>query len=251
MIVYISLGFIFGLNTEAYLLLGIPLSILFQLLVVRKPLHKLWLQQETNFTLKPLGWSLTLCFLIYPVSRIIVLGTEQKLSLLHLGFYGAACVGAFGAGYCYSRFSTSTAKDFLLCFGSIGLLRSFLYFLPFIVGKKELHVDVNRGVTSLLLYIPIAFVLEEVVFRGMLDRHIHPSKKTDTFFSAFFISCIWGLWHLPLALHKGNSMLFAILTTLLISVWGIFLSVFWRRSGNLAVPGFSHAFADAVRDALK
>jgi len=31
---------------------------------------------------------------------------------------------------------------------------------------------------------------------------------------------------------------------------GIFLSIFWRRSGNLAVPGFSHAFSDSVRNIL-
>ena len=32
--------------------------------------------------------------------------------------------------------------------------------------------------------------------------------------------------------------------------WDIFLSIFWRRSGNLAVPGFSHAFSDSVRNIL-
>ncbi|HYU38522.1 MAG TPA: hypothetical protein VEM59_01630 [Acidimicrobiia bacterium] len=31
---------------------------------------------------------------------------------------------------------------------------------------------------------------------------------------------------------------------------GIFLSIYWRRSGNLAVPGFTHAFSDAVRNVL-
>jgi membrane protease YdiL (CAAX protease family) len=31
---------------------------------------------------------------------------------------------------------------------------------------------------------------------------------------------------------------------------GVFLSIYWRRSGNLAVPGFAHAFGDAVRNIL-
>jgi hypothetical protein len=31
---------------------------------------------------------------------------------------------------------------------------------------------------------------------------------------------------------------------------GVPLSVYWRQSGNLAVPGFTHALIDAVRDAL-
>ena len=250
-LVYISLGVLLGLKTEAYLLLGIPLSILFQLFIAGQPLHKMWLRQAAGFSKKPFVWILTLCFLMYPVYKISVLATEQKLSLLDVGFYGAACLGAFGAGYSYSRFSVYTAKNFLLCFGLIGVLRSAVYFLPFVVGQKEPQIDFGRGITSLLLYIPIAFVVEEVVFRGMLDSHIHRSKKTDSVFSALFVSLLWGLWHLPLSLNKGSSIWFAALAAMLVSVWGIFLSVFWRRTGNLAVPGFSHAFADAVRDALR
>jgi membrane protease YdiL (CAAX protease family) len=29
---------------------------------------------------------------------------------------------------------------------------------------------------------------------------------------------------------------------------GPFLSLFWRRSGNLMVPGFAHAVSDSVRN---
>jgi membrane protease YdiL (CAAX protease family) len=31
---------------------------------------------------------------------------------------------------------------------------------------------------------------------------------------------------------------------------GIFLSIYWRRSGNLAVPGVTHAVSDSVRNVL-
>jgi membrane protease YdiL (CAAX protease family) len=31
---------------------------------------------------------------------------------------------------------------------------------------------------------------------------------------------------------------------------GVPLAFFWRRSGNLAVPAFTHALIDAVRNAL-
>jgi hypothetical protein len=37
---------------------------------------------------------------------------------------------------------------------------------------------------------------------------------------------------------------------LLHSLVGVSLSLFWRRSGNLAVPAFAHAWVDAVRDCL-
>ena len=44
MIGYIALGLVFGLGAEAYLLLGIPITIFLQMLVVRRPLRSLWLR---------------------------------------------------------------------------------------------------------------------------------------------------------------------------------------------------------------
>jgi hypothetical protein len=35
------------------------------------------------------------------------------------------------------------------------------------------------------------------------------------------------------------------------SLVGVPLSLFWRRSGNLAVPAFAHAWIDALRDSLQ
>src|SRR4029078_12553925 len=41
---YMALGIAFRLGAEAYLLLGIPITIGFQVLVVRRPLRSLWLR---------------------------------------------------------------------------------------------------------------------------------------------------------------------------------------------------------------
>lgn len=250
MIVYISLGFVLKLETISYLLLGVPLTVIFQTFVVRDPLHKLWLRNEEKFRLNKSGWIITLCFIIFPVYKIIESIMQDRLTLLNLGYYSSAAFGAFGAGYCYGNFTKKTAKDFLLCFGIIIVLRISFYFFPLIIGKHESAPDYMRGFMAVLTYIPVAFVVEEVVFRGMLDSYIHRSEKTTNLWSALFISCIWGLWHLPLSMQSGTTIWF-IVGPLTISLWGIVLSVFWRRTGNLAVPGFSHAFADAIRDSLK
>jgi len=85
----------------------------------------------------------------------------------------------------------------------------------------------------------------------MLDTYIHPSARTKNIWSALFISCLWGLWHLPLAVRDGVTLWSTVLSVMTISLWGIILSIFWRRSGNLAVPAFSHAVADAVRDGFR
>lgn len=249
--VYISLGFLLQLETVSYLLLGIPLTVMFQLIIVRQPLHKLWLRDSDKFHLNKLGWIVTLCFLVFPIYQITQLVIHNKLTVMSLGFYSATALGAFGVGYCYSNLKKNTVKDFFLCFGIAVVIRISLYFFPFIIGNNEFNPDYIRGIKSLLIYIPIAHIVEEVVFRGMLDTYIHQSNKTNGLLSALYISCIWGLWHLPISMDGKNSIWFIIIRSITISLWGVLLSIFWRRTGNLAVPIFPHAFADAIRDGLK
>jgi membrane protease YdiL (CAAX protease family) len=251
MVVYVSLGFILRLEAVAYLLIGIPFTVFFQLLVARRPLHNLWLRDSETFHLNKIGRTITFCFILFPIYKSIHLATHDKLTPLNFGYYSAAILGAFGAGYCYSNLTKRTAKDFLLCFGIILAVRISFYLFPFIFTNRDFRPDYVRGIESLLTYIPIAFAVEEVVFRGMLDTYIHPSKKTNGIWSALFISWMWGLWHLPLSMNSGTSVWPVILSSLIISLWGLVLSIFWRRTGNLAVPGFPHAFADAIRDSLK
>lgn len=47
---YIALGFAFGLGAEAYLLLGIQITIAFRILIVRRPLRALWLREAPPMT---------------------------------------------------------------------------------------------------------------------------------------------------------------------------------------------------------
>src|SRR4028118_2395721 len=49
--------------------------------------------------------------------------------------------------------------------------------------------------------------------------------------------------------HASVIQVVATLLLLQVAV-GPFLSLFWRRSGNLMVPGFVHATVDSVRNAL-
>ena len=106
------------------------------------------------------------------------------------------------------------------------------------------------GVGSLLRLIPLSFVVEEVSFRGAFDAHVHHSGESRGFLSALFVSALWGLWHLPVAL--GQAPLVTLVPQLLAvhCVIGVPLSIYWRRSGNLFVTGSTHALIDAVRNAL-
>jgi membrane protease YdiL (CAAX protease family) len=67
--------------------------------------------------------------------------------------------------------------------------------------------------------------------------------------SAVFVSALWGLWHYPTE-GPGNPLATAGLLLLIHIPVGVCLSLGWRKSGNLLVPGIAHAFIDAVRNAI-
>lgn len=167
----------------------------------------------------------------------------------------AAVFGALACGYALSRFTRATTRELMLCLATAGLLGVILMAgaaAARAFGLNEPIVPSLRvGVKSLLLYFPVTFVLEEVSFRGLVDAHVHQPGASGGFWSALFVSAGWGLWHWPVAARVGLPMWLTAMQLIVIhTVIGVPLSYFWRRSGNLAVPGFTHAFIDAVRNAL-
>ena len=102
----------------------------------------------------------------------------------------------------------------------------------------------------MLQYVPISFLVEEVLFRGAIDGYLHetdaePDKGT---FSAYYVSTLWALWHLPLTLPLVGLLGLPGLAIHL--VIGPPLSYAARRSRNLMVPGFTHALISAFRNAV-
>ncbi len=125
-------------------------------------------------------------------------------------------------------------------------------------GGSLLEPDVLVGIKSLLLYIPAVFMIEEVAFRGAIDSHVrHPGERHGVgstvygIASAIVVSVLWGIWHYPVTPLPGVSVIEHVYLVAHFEVLvGPFLSLFWRRSGNLMVPGFAHATMDSFRNAL-
>jgi membrane protease YdiL (CAAX protease family) len=106
------------------------------------------------------------------------------------------------------------------------------------------------AIESLLAYVPVTFLLEEVTFRGLLDSHVYEPGGKWNIPSALLVSILWGVWHLPIAPRQGPIILLAARLILAHSLLGVPLSLYWRRSGNLGVPAFTHSLVDGVRNAL-
>jgi hypothetical protein len=249
---WIALGIGFHLSTSWYLLLGIPLTATFQWAVRRQPLRALWVRDAVPFRLSATGWLIALALAAYPCYRLAENLRAGRYGAVTV-WYLAAVAGAIAAAYALENFHRATMGDLLFCLATAGVIGVLLVALSAAtvgVAHSRLAARLGEGITSLLLYVPVVFVLEEVTFRGAFDAHVHHPGESHEYHTAFLVSALWGLWHIPVAL--GQKPLPALIVGLVgvHCAIGVPLSLAWRRSGNLFVTGSTHALVDAVRNAL-
>ena len=104
---------------------------------------------------------------------------------------------------------------------------------------------------DLLLYLPVTFVLEEVVFRGALDSYAGGDGIAGwpNFIGAIGVAALWGLWHMPVIPDSLHVHVVLQLLAVHIPI-GVFLAFAWRSGGTLLVPAIVHALVDAYRNAV-
>jgi hypothetical protein len=69
--VWMLVGWPFGGSAVAYLLLGVPLTVAFQLGVRRRPLVELWVRDVSGFQLGAVGRAVTAALLIAPAVQLV------------------------------------------------------------------------------------------------------------------------------------------------------------------------------------
>jgi membrane protease YdiL (CAAX protease family) len=247
---YMALGFAFGLRAEGYLLLGIPITVAFQLLVVRRPLRALWLRDASPLTFTPRS-AIAVGLLSIAPAALIARGVQD--GDLVLAAYGlAAIVGSVGAVYALRALDReavrSTVQATLI---NSAILVGVMVVYRLMTGgfNGSVAAAVVTLVISLATYLPVVFVMEEVFFRGLLDTYLHGSSTGPGRASALYGSALWGVWHLPVAFVSLGILTIPYLVAVH-SALGYFLVRSWRRTGNLAAPGIAHAVADALRNAV-
>jgi len=262
--IWMAIGWLFHLDANSYLVVGVPLVVAFQLLVRKKPLVTLWVRDAPGFRLNIWGIALGLALAVSPAIELIqtLRGADWRSYTPEILWYLCCMIGAFGAAFAFSHFTRRIWKELGFCAGTagtIGCLTMLLTFTARLVAKHMHHTPVTfnwsnalTGLESFVLYVPVCFVLEEVVFRGAIDSHVFQPGDKGQWWTAFFVSTLWGWWHLPIAGGKGITQLLTLIVLLpcIHIAVGVFLSLSWRRSGNLAVPATVHAFIDAVRNML-
>jgi membrane protease YdiL (CAAX protease family) len=247
--VWMTLGYVLRLGSNAYLLLGIPLTGAFQLLVRRRPLRELFAADTVRFAVDRKGMLMAAVLAITPgyyATRAVAAGDWTTS-----GWYVAAMAGAVAAAF-------SVRAGSLL-----GTLRSAA--LPLAIGAGGMatvygtvHLATGTPLPAVaavaalakytVLYYPATFLLEEVAFRGAIDAHVHHEGDSRPWVAAVLVSGLWGVWHLPVSAGLPLPLRLLELVTVHVAL-GVGLSFAWRRARNLGGPALAHAGIDAVRNA--
>ena len=253
---WMAAGWSLSLTANAYLLLGIPLLLVFQRYIARRPLLEVWFARVPRLALPWWGWLAAAAFMVEPIHSLVTWkspGLDVQLWL------ACAALGALPLAWSLATCARAQWRQLALCVlaaGSVGILTLVISFLVRPHSQSLPAARILEGLRSFALYVPVCFMIEEVFFRGGLDSYLAGGGMRAPWLSAFYLSALWGWWHLPtVALQPGNRaaqlvVLFIALPLVHCGV-GALLSIFWRRSGLLLVPVCAHAFIDAVRNALQ
>jgi membrane protease YdiL (CAAX protease family) len=252
-------GWWFRLNAsqtthQIYLLLGIPLVILFQLAVARRPLRRLWVRESSAFRLDRTGGVLAVVLISLPA----VLTLMSRRSPVMTASFLCSVIGAVPAAFALRRQSAHGLRRALGVFGAAVVIGAGIFAAFAVRDGRSLLFSFDKLpllAAQTWAMFTAGFVVEEVVFRGALDSHLAPGGSTGNsrhWQSAVFVSALWGLWHLPLDHITGLRSLGGCATEELcqhIAV-GVPLSFCWRRSGTLVLPAAAHALIDAYRNVI-
>lgn len=248
--VWVAAGYLLPVSSNGYLLLGIPLTIAFQVLVRRRPLHELFAATATRFRVDRRGVAIAVVLAVVPGYYAAKALADHDWTTS--GWYLAGAAGAICAAFALRTGSARSALRSAVLPVTVGAGgMALVYGLLHLVHGTPLPAGtaVAALVKYIALYFPVTFLLEEVTFRGALDAHVHHDSETRGWASAVYLSTLWGVWHLPVSHALPLPLQLTELVVVHI-VLGVPLSIAWRRSRNLAGPALAHAVNDAVRNAL-
>lgn len=263
--IYVAIGVSFHLNQVEYQLLGVPIIVVFQLVIQRRPLRTLWVRSGPPLRVDRRFLLLWILFSIVPVVVLTISSLERQIG--NAAFAVTSIAGAFGLAYALRAMKAVNIRQLVFCTLTVSLLGILPQLLSLILPHiVHLHIGGansggNASITSvsilqvaLITFLgqgPAGFIVEEVFFRGALDTYLHFGEKGVGWASAIFVSALWGVWHLPGSITGSHISLPPVLGLVIAQIIvGVPLSLWWRKSGNLVVTDTAHAALDTVRNVI-
>ena len=116
---WVAIGYIFDLGKTlnrqcVYLLIGIPLTIVFQLVIRKRPLRELWVRGGPRSSFRSVLAPVTVVLMIVPV-YLLVRDLADTNGAGFVGYDVALFIGALGAGYAARQFTDATWSDLAKC----------------------------------------------------------------------------------------------------------------------------------------
>ena len=173
--VWMALGWIFHLDPNSYLLIGVPLVVLFQRFVRHRPLRQLWVRDAAAFRLTLVGIVIAVLLILAPGYDLIFMAVPKKLWVVALWLL-CALAGAVVAAFAITQQRASAARRALPSFISAVLIGMAIMAASALARHHDVGVPLSKLsllLKQFLLYFTVTFVLEEVAFRGALDSHIY------------------------------------------------------------------------------
>jgi membrane protease YdiL (CAAX protease family) len=252
--VWMALGFVFALDANAYLLAGVPLMLAFQALVRRRPIAAMWVRDADAIRLDLPVIAIALVLALTPAYLLVT--AHRTMSWVVVTWFCCAIAGALPAAFAIRQqrrdaFAAGLRPALWALFCGL-ILFSLAAIAMGTLGTMSLR-SAGPFLRQFALYFPVCFVLEEVVFRGVLDAHLadgETATRGKAWGSALFVSVLWGLWHLPIVPLAGGQFLWIAVPQLLVfhCAIGPFLSFAWRSGGTLLLPALAHALIDSYRN---
>lgn len=242
-----AVGTAFQLRADAYVLCTLPIAPVFQRFFAGQPVRSMWVRAAPACP-----WSLRRTALATLCATAPVLAALSGLRMgdpVTVAFGIAAAGGAVALVYAVGTFDRRSRRRL----GGIGIgLGVGMGVVAHIATDGTAGVAAPATIaTTVLLYLPATFVVEEVLFRGVFDPFLRgaaaPSRLWDSL-SLAGIAALWGVWHLPLYPGVGlEGLAFLVAFHLLV---GVPLALMGRVTGSLVYPALVHAALDGLRNAL-
>ncbi len=246
---WMALGWLLKLDANAYLLLGVPLTASFQVVVARRPIRALWVRDAPRLRVDR-TWLLTTAALA--ALPMYELSQGYRGGWVVIGWYLCAIAGAPAAAYALQNWDRRAVRAVPVALGMLVFVSAVMAFIT--VGRGWIMVlsrpAISQAARWTLLYLPVCFMLEEVAFRGALDSYLWRPGEKGAAYSTIELSFLWGIWHLPIVPIGEHLFLVALGLGCWHMLPGVPLSLSWRTGGNLLVPAAAHAALDGVRNAL-
>lgn len=250
--IWMAIGELTHAGLNAYLLIGVPLTVAFQLGLRRARIPELWVRGAPGVSRRSLMRWLALALAIYPLYALGKTIADAPPGEVAIVLYLlCALIGAGAAAYAFTHFTRQTWRWLGFCLATAGVLGvapaifdwEFETIALSVVSRPGM--EIGFGALSFLLYLPALYLIEEVSFRAALGSHACHPDEGNVIPTAIYLAALWGIWHAPILGWDsiGELIIFH-------SIVGTFLSICWHRSGNLGVSGTTHAAYDAVRTAL-